>query len=465
MSTDKSQITTWRSRLPHTYGTPPANSVDWRRILSSDQNVFDLDTSFEDDSAYDNGSDIAEDIWATVNDSGINIPSDFNFQDIGYDLYAALGGYSVSTLATGVYQHVFSPQNVNTSRQLPAYAMLKKYSGLKTLFLPNMVNVMLSISGAKSGRLKVQSNYKGSGYYEESPSGYSEPALESDRQFAYAQQARFRLSKSSVGTAQVETATIAGSITAPGTVIITVTSNKNRVLAAGKAISVAVLNSDTAAQVAGKVRLALMADPDINFYYVVSGSSATVVLTDRIKSANDTTLNIASTNGTATGLTPAVSSANTTPGVVGEVQNPECSIQSWNVTLNNPEADNGVNVCSDFLTPYDPNTGATRSEYLVGKRDYMFTFEAWLNANDKMRGWMKNRTDLYLIIPIVGVAIPTTNYFYSLTMEHTKARVTVSKETIADPMIGISGSVKLLSSSGSIPLTFTLVNDVASYAS
>jgi|GEM_PF-958927 len=119
------------------------------------------------------------------------------------------------------------------------------------------------------------------------------------------------------GTNQVETATVVGTITTSGDVSVTVT-------AAGmngtpKTVAVAVLIGDDASAVAGKIRTALAADADIGDnttgFFTVSGSGADVVLTKKTKAANDGTLNIAIDNGTCAGLTAAPTSANTTAGV------------------------------------------------------------------------------------------------------------------------------------------------------
>ncbi len=117
---------------------------------------------------------------------------------------------------------------------------------------------------------------------------------------------------------QQETATIAGTVSGSGNATITVT-------AAGmtnspKAVSVAVLNLDTASVVGGKVRTALAADVNVNAFFTVSGTGADVILTSRVAAANDATMNIASANGTSSGLTTVATSANTTGGVLGVLQ-------------------------------------------------------------------------------------------------------------------------------------------------
>ncbi len=116
------------------------------------------------------------------------------------------------------------------------------------------------------------------------------------------------------GTAQVETATVAGTIGAAGAgnVSVTITSDYYD---DPYVVAVAVANDDTAALVAGKIRTALAADTNVTNYYTVGGSSATVTLTAKTAGVNDATLNIATATGTATGLTAAPTSVNTTPGV------------------------------------------------------------------------------------------------------------------------------------------------------
>ncbi len=87
-----------------------------------------------------------------------------------------------------------------------------------------------------------------------------------------------------------------------------------RVIALGTAAG------DDAASVAGKIRTALGAVSAITDYATVSGSGATVVLTKKVKEANDTGMNIALATGTAVGLTAAATSTNTTAGVLPVAQ-------------------------------------------------------------------------------------------------------------------------------------------------
>jgi len=120
--------------------------------------------------------------------------------------------------------------------------------------------------------------------------------------------------------AQVETATAAGSVTGSGNATVIVTAAG--MTGSPKTFNVPVLNGDTAAQWADKVRIALAADSAVTALFTVGGTSTSIVLTRTNPAgvANDATLNISLANGTSTGITTAATSANTTAGVAGTQQ-------------------------------------------------------------------------------------------------------------------------------------------------
>ena len=115
------------------------------------------------------------------------------------------------------------------------------------------------------------------------------------------------------GRVQVETATAAGSVSGDGNASVTVTGA--HLTGSPITLNVAVLNGDTASAWAAKVRAALTANSVINGAYIVGGTGTSISLTDRTKRANDGTLNIALATGTATGITAAPASVNTTSGI------------------------------------------------------------------------------------------------------------------------------------------------------
>lgn len=117
------------------------------------------------------------------------------------------------------------------------------------------------------------------------------------------------------GQPQVETATVAGTIGGSGAGNVSVVVTAAGLAGSPLTVPVAVANNDTAAQVAGKIRTALGLVAAITALFAVGGATDKVILTRLIGAANDATLNIATSTGTATGLTSAPTSANTTPGI------------------------------------------------------------------------------------------------------------------------------------------------------
>ena len=128
---------------------------------------------------------------------------------------------------------------------------------------------------------------------------------------------------------QVETATAAGTVTTSGNATVTVTAAG--LTGSPLAVSVAVVDTDTATLVAGKIRTALAADADIASMFAISGETTAIILTrlpvgsyvvgsETIIAAfaNDATLNVAIANDTSVGITAAPTSANTTAGVAAD---------------------------------------------------------------------------------------------------------------------------------------------------
>lgn len=117
---------------------------------------------------------------------------------------------------------------------------------------------------------------------------------------------------------QVETATVAGTVTANGNASVVVTAAG--MTGSPKTKAVAVVKEDTAEQVAGKIRVALAADTAVTALFTVSGWGAAIILTKITATANDSTLNVSITKGTSTGITAAPTSANTAAGVAAVIE-------------------------------------------------------------------------------------------------------------------------------------------------
>ena len=135
-------------------------------------------------------------------------------------------------------------------------------------------------------------------------------------------QARLNIPTYTAGVAQIETATVTGTITANpgGNATITVTSNV--VTGSPLVISVPVLLGDDANAIATKIRASLNSTAAITNSFAVSGTTNNIVLTALVKAENDVTLNIAIATGSATGLTAAPTSTNTLTGSKDEIVHP-----------------------------------------------------------------------------------------------------------------------------------------------
>jgi hypothetical protein len=115
-----------------------------------------------------------------------------------------------------------------------------------------------------------------------------------------------------VGVRQVETITAVGTVTLTGNAKVTITA---RDFNGGQPYVVvfAVVNADTAAQVADKARTALANDSGTGAFFLISGASTAIVATAFHTAPNDSSMSLVLDNDTSTGITPATS-ANTTPG-------------------------------------------------------------------------------------------------------------------------------------------------------
>jgi autotransporter-associated beta strand protein len=144
--------------------------------------------------------------------------------------------------------------------------------------------------------------------------GFSAGNLNVTGDFSFSAGSTYLAEIDALGTVQVETATAAGTATADGNVAVTVTGAG--ITGSPLALDVAVLNGETPAGWAAKVRAALAAAPAVTALYSVGGINEQITLTRLAGANNDTTLNLALDNGNPSpGIAAAPASANTTSGV------------------------------------------------------------------------------------------------------------------------------------------------------
>jgi hypothetical protein len=136
-----------------------------------------------------------------------------------------------------------------------------------------------------------------------------------------------------MGTRQVETATGVGTVTGAGNVRVILTASGMD--GSPLAIDVPVTLGQTASQWMATVRDYFSTTPQVQMYFAVSGSGANMILTRRSPYAvNDSTLNISigGTGTTATGITAAPTSVNTTAGVAFSLMN-EITFYDANISV------------------------------------------------------------------------------------------------------------------------------------
>ena len=194
---------------------------------------------------------------------------------------------------------------------------------------------------------------------------------------------------------QVNQATLVGSITQSGNAVITVTSV--RMNNSPKSINVAVNSGFTASDVANATRIALAFDVDVSYVFLVSGTGANVVLTERNANANDTTLNIASDNGTCLGLTPEPTSTTTVQGD---------GLTHAYVSLSQVKNANGFNIGND--NTFDSaltdviNAVSREVEWLCNQR-------FWVNVADETRYFSPSQNDQCLVNDLVSITSLATD--------------------------------------------------------
>lgn len=119
------------------------------------------------------------------------------------------------------------------------------------------------------------------------------------------------------GTAQVETATVVVPATVTGDGVVAVVLTGTALTTSPTTVLVEVLSADDVDGVALKIREDIAFQAALSGKYTIGGSGAVITLTAVNIAANDTTLNLATGGAgtTATGITSAPTSVNTTAGV------------------------------------------------------------------------------------------------------------------------------------------------------
>lgn len=282
-------VALWLSKRPETsLNTGYTLNTDFLKALTLNPAFIAPQIEFTSDAGRPgNGHEFATRQCPTyVSHPAFSFTDEMNVSYAGRLLLRALGGTVTSAQQGGsaAWKHSCTMMDALVNRQLPSTTMISLLGGAD-FRLDGMVVDRYTLSQNRADPPQYSVDLVGTGDF---------------------------VSPQPIGTAQVETATAAGTVSS-GASPINVTVTASGMPGSPRLVPVTVAGSDTAAVWAGKVRTALAADPIIAHFFAVSGASTSIVLTARYIRANDTTMNIAiAANGT--GVTDAPTSANTAAG-------------------------------------------------------------------------------------------------------------------------------------------------------
>ena len=116
--------------IPQTdYNTLQAGATapkNYEQVSKDNYGLADYQPAVVTNQGYSTGTPFATKSKTNAHDVTQTFQERMTAELIGRRLLAALGGYSVSLVATGVYEHVFTPLNPNTEVDLPSYPLCRK---------------------------------------------------------------------------------------------------------------------------------------------------------------------------------------------------------------------------------------------------------------------------------------------------------------------------------------------------
>lgn len=206
---------------------------------------------------------------------------------------------------------------------------------------------------------------------------------------------------------QVETATVVGTVTGTGNATVVITSA--RMTGSPKTLNVAVTSGDTATVAAGAIRLAMNLDSDVAATFAISGTGADVILTEIVANDNDDTLNVSIDNGTCTGLTAALTSANTTAGDDTNLYATLAQYKAW-IAVRGLSGSVGVDISDDVSLTALLEAVSRHIDNETGKRFY-------LNVSDETRYYHPDDSYEVKIDPLA--TLTSVSVDYALTRSYT----------------------------------------------
>lgn len=477
------------SRVPQPdYRTPVAptsSPKNYDKVLRTNRTPAELTPGVTDNSAYTTGTAQATEREVSNFDIAPVFENErMNVETLGRRAFAAFGDYSVEALGGGVFKHTFTTLDIFNVNALPTFTIIEKLGepalaadDIHNKKIPSNTVESFTLSSGDDPYVVATTNWRGSGKR-------ITPA---------------NVNFGAIAVRQEETATIVGAITTAGSIAVTVTAAG--MTGSPKTINVPVFLGDTADQVAYKTRIALANDADITALFRVFGTGAKITLQKLIGGADDATLNIAYTNGTAAGLTADATSDTIVagsaaashirnendfdfsnfksssallkvypdPSFTGTVYANQCGFKNHTVTLNNGLiADEGYSGCPVFFEDGNPASGSVRSELPSGGQsvDLTYTIRVSSAVAQQFNPEGKLETQAYFSseLSYFGSQIAGTNYTETATFKYPRQTVAASRIEGNNDIAEYSISSPPLAFGNSAAISLEIISTIPDYS-
>jgi len=201
-------------------------------------------------------------------------------------------------------------------------------------------------------------------------------------------------------TKQIETATVVANITVTGSGSCIVTSQY--IPTSPVTVAWTCTTGESSSDVALNLSYALGVDPYVSAQYLVSSSTDTVILTDQVARANDTSLNIALADGTCTGITTAATSVSTLAG--SGITNGYCTLDEFKAYLTVRGGTSSTDANDDTVIESIINATSRHIDNITGRVFYK-------NTVDETRYFTPEDPAIVFIDDLVSITSLKVDYY------------------------------------------------------
>lgn len=137
----------------------------FKRLIASDDNMFDYQPRVADDEAYAHGQNQATEQWLEAHDGSIQHTIPAYIDQLGYLFALNLGSYAVATPSGGTAskKHTFKPQDLSVSRQGKAVTYVETAGPGWNILVPRCVANGFSLKGDGLGHLNMDFGLQSAG--------------------------------------------------------------------------------------------------------------------------------------------------------------------------------------------------------------------------------------------------------------------------------------------------------------